>query len=479
MSYSKTTIISSFLWKLIERSSVQIISFIVSVVLARILMPSDYGVVAIVLVFVNIANVIIEGGLSQALIQTKHASEKDFSTIFLVSIALSVVLYGLIFLFAPLLAEIYNNEQLTDVLRVLAITLPFFAVNSIQRSYLSRNMQFKKLFKSSIIAVLFSGATGIYLAKSGYGVWALVFCNLINIIMTVIIMLFTVDWKPKFIFSKESFVRLFDFGWKIFLSNLLISLFVNIRSLIIGWKYKPAMLAFFDRGKQFPTLIMDNINVSLQSVLFPALSSEQDNKENVKSMVRRSIKTSSLVIFPLMTGMIVVAKPLIIFLLTDKWLEAVPFLQIFCIAFIMMPMQIANMEAIKSLGHSDITLKLEIIKKVLECTILIVSLMINVYAIAAGTVIYNFICIFINLYPNKKLLNYGFVEQIKDITPNLLISTIMAICVYAIQYIQISNLAILMIQIILGISMYVLLCTIFKIESFYYILNIIKNRKKK
>ena len=479
MAFKKATIISSFLWKFFERSSVQAISFIVSIVLARTLMPSDYGIIAIVLVFVNIANVIIEGGLSQALIQTKEASDRDFSTIFHVSMLMSVLLYALIFMAAPILAKGYNNALLTNVLRVVALTLPFYAANSVQRAYLSRHMQFKQLFKSSIVAVTCSGAAGIYLAKSGFGVWALVGSQLINVIMIVLVMFFTIDWRPRMEFSKGSFMRLFDFGWKIFLSNLMIAIFVNIRSLIIGWKYTASMLAFFDRGKQFPTLIMDNINVSMQSVLFPALSSEQDNMEHVKSMVRRSIKTSSLIIFPLMTGMIVTAKPLIILLLTEKWIEAVPFLQIFCLAFILMPMQIANMEAIKSLGHSDITLKLEIIKKILECTILFTSLMFNAYIIAAGTVLYNFICIFINLYPNKKLLQYGIIEQLKDIMPTLVIAALMAGSVYCIQYIAIPNAAILLTQVVLGAVIYVTLCITFKLESFYYILQVIQKKRGK
>lgn len=476
MGYNRAKILNSFFWKLFERSSVQGISFLVSILLARILAPSDYGTIALILVFINLANVIIDGGFNQALIQKKEISEIDFSSIFCVSFAFSVLIYMLLFIAAPTISAFYSMPQMTSIIRVLALSMPFYAINSIQRAILSREMQFKQLFKSSLIATITTGAIGIGMAYKGYGVWALVCSNMASVIIITFVMFFTVKWRPQFQFSKDSFSKLFGFGWKIFASNMLISLFVNTRSLIIGRLYTPQMLAFFDRGKQFPTIIMDNINASLQSVLFPAFSSEQDKREHVKVMVRRSIKTSSLIIFPLMLGLFVIAKPLIGLLLTDKWADAVPFLQIFCIAYLVMPMQIANMEAIKSMGYSDITLKLEIVKKIIEFSILVTSVFINVYAIALGTVFYNFICIFINLYPNRKLLNYGISEQLKDILPALSLSLVMFIFLYLIQGFFASNFTALFVEIVLGAIIYVTLCIIFKIESFKYLIDAIRQR---
>lgn len=237
------------------------------------------------------------------------------------------------------------------------------------------------------------------------------------------------------------------------------------------------MLAYFERGKQFPALIMDNINSSIQTVLFPVFSSKQDDKNNIKHMVRRSIRTSSLVIFPLLIGLFAVAAPLVKILLTEKWMFAVPFIRIFCVAYILMPMQIANIEAIKAMGRSDIFLKLELLKKVLEITILIITLFINVYAIAIGVVVYNFICIFINTYPNKKLLGYTTKLLWRDIAPPLGASIVMGIIIYMIQFLPMPSILTLILQIALGTGIYLTICIIFKLESYKYLIDTLRNRR--
>ena len=425
MAFTKSIIFKSFIWKLLERCSVQVVSFVVTIVLARILMPSDYGQIALVMVFVNLANVIVDGGLNQALIQKKQTDDTDFSTIFHVCMLVSLFLYGVMFVAAPAIAGFYEAPGLVPVIRVLSLSLPLYSFNSIQRAYISRHMLFKSLFKSSLLAVMGSGLVGILMAMQGMGVWALVGSSLSSAFLMIVVMWFTVDWKPRIVFSVEGFKSLFAYGWKIFFSNFIIALFVNIRSLIIGKVYTAASLAFFDRGKQFPSLIMENINASIQTVLFPVFSAEQENRDKVRSMVSRSIKMSVFVISPMMMALFAMSKPLIVLLLTEKWLMAVPFVRIFCIAYLLMPIQIANIEAIKSLGRSDVILKLELIKKVLEVTILVISVFINVYAIAVGVIIYNFICIFINLFPNKKLLDYSIGQQIKDVVPSLTASLVM------------------------------------------------------
>ena len=294
-----------------------------------------------------------------------------------------------------------------------------------------------------------------------------------------LVMFVTVKWRPDLSFSLASFKTLFDYGWKIFLSNFMISLFVNIRSLIIGKFYTPAYLAYFERGKQMPTLIMENINTSIQTVLFPVFSAQQGNLQQIRNMVSRSIKTSSLVIFPLLVGLFVTAKPLIITMLTEKWLTAVPFVQIFCIAYLFMPLQIANLEAMKAIGRSDIFLKLEMIKKVLEVSILVISVFINVYAIAIGVAIYNFLCIFINTYPNKKLIGYTTRQLWTDIYPPLLASAAMGGLVFFLTYLPLGNLAILSLQVITGIIIYLAICVTFKLESFTYIRETILKKREK
>ncbi len=338
-------------------------------------------------------------------------------------------------------------------------------------------MQFKKLFYSSVGAIFISGIIGIGMAYFNYGIWSLVGQQLTFQIATTFIMFFTVQWRPKLLFSYHRFKELFDYGWKILLSNLLTTFFLNIRSLIIGKMYSPQMLAFFDKGKQFPSIIMTNINSSIQSVLFPAYSAEQDNRIRVRNMVRRSIKTSSFIIFPLMIGLAVTAKPIVIVLLTEKWLPAVPFIQIFCATYMLMPIHSANMEAIKALGYSNYILKNEIAKKTIEFVILVISLFFGIYAIAFGALISSIISLAINSYPNIKLLQYNYIEQLKDVLPSLIISIIMGIFVYLLKYINMSTVAILSLQIILGVNIYMGLSYLFKVESLSYIINIIKSKK--
>ena len=307
------------------------------------------------------------------------------------------------------------------------------------------------------------------MAKSGFGVWALVTQSVVSQIATTLVMWFTVKWRPTWEFSWDSFRQLFGFGSKILFTNFMISFFVNIRNLIIGKVYSAASLAYFDRGKQFPSLIIDNINSSIQSVLFPVLADQQNSKSSVKQIVRRSIKTSTYIIFPLVIGLAVSADPLVRFLLTDKWVGAIPFIQIFCMMYLLMPMQIANMEAIKALGHSGTSLKLETIKKIIELLILIITVPIGVYAIAWGLVVYNLFSIFINTYPNKKLLEYDLSSQIKDVIPALLVSLAMGIIIILFNQLEIASWMKFVADVIIGIVVYLFLSIVFKLDAFMYL----------
>lgn len=475
---NRRSVISSLLWKFLERCSVQLVSFIVSIVLARILTPKEYGVIALVLVFVNIAGVLVEGGLNTALIQKKNADLLDFSTIFYSSIGVALVFYGILYFSAPSIAIFYNNEELTNVVKVLSLSIFFYAINSVQKAYLTRNLLFKNLFYSSFGAILVSGFIGIFLAINGFGVWALVIQSITSQIATTVIMWFTVKWRPTLEFSWKRFRKLFDFGWKIFASNLLVNVFINIRSLIIGKVYNASALAYFDRGKQFPALIIENINTSVQAVIFPVLSSIQEDRGTVKAMVRRSIKSCAFIIFPLVVGLAIAAEPLVKILLTDKWLDAVPFIRIFCVAYLLLPMQVANLEAIKSLGYSGTTLKLEFIKKIIELLILLVTIPIGVEMIAWGIVLYNFIAMFINIVPNSKLLNYGIKEQILDIFPPLWISIIMGAGMYLVTIFNVTPTLMLTLEIIVGMGLYMVLCILSHNETYCYLKSLVRTKKQ-
>lgn len=476
MNIARDIIIKSILWKFFEKIFVQGVQFLVTIVLARLLSPSEFGIIALITVFIILSNVIIEGGLSTALIQKKDADNVDFSTIFYTNVFVSLSLYGILFFLAPVIASFYNEPQLVSVVRVLSISILFYALNAVQIAYVAKHMLFKKMFVVSLISSVSSGCMGIAFALMNWGVWALVAYNLSLSLLTTLIMLFVIKWRPLFVFDKARFKGLFNFGWKIFFTNFIITLFVNIRSLIIGKMYSAGTLAVFDRGKQFPCLIMDNINASIQAVMLPAFSHEQDDRERVKAMLSRSIKTSSLIIFPILVGLFVAAQPLVLCLLTDKWQEAIPFVRIFCVAYVLLPIQMTNMEVVKSLGKSNVILKMEIVKKIIEISVLIISLFFNVYAIAWGVVVYNLICLYINLYPNVKLINYKVLEQVKDVFPCLVVSIIMGLIISLFLLLDIPNIVILLLQFIVGACVYILMCYTLKLESFVYVINLIKSK---
>jgi O-antigen/teichoic acid export membrane protein len=419
--------------------------------------------------------------LNTALIQKKTVDQVDYSSVFFLSLGIATSLYVLLYFVAPFIARFYDNQSLVSVLRVLALTLFPGAFNSIQNAIVSRTMQFKRLFYSSIGAGIISGVVGISLAYLGYGIWALVFQQLINQVCITLILWFTVKWRPTLQFSLERVKVLFSFGWKLLVSSLIDTTYRDLRSLIIGKVYTPAMLGYYNRGEQFPKLVISNINGSIQSVMLPALAAHQDYADRVKSMMRRSIVTSSFIVFPMMVGLAVVAEPLVILLLTEKWLPSVPFLQIFCASFALWPIHTANLQAINAMGRSDIFLKLEIIKKVLGLAILAVSLPFGVYFLALSQIVSGIISSFINAYPNKKLLNYGYGEQVKDILPSLGLSLFMGIAVYMILYLGLSPLLTMGIQILVGIIIYVGIAYLFKLECFTYlvqtILGLFKDKK--
>lgn len=476
MNTNRRAIVSSFGWKLMEKFSVQGISFVVSVILARILCPEDYGIVALLLVFINLANVIIDGGLNVALIQKKNATQEDFSTIFWTCLATSTLLYAIMFVASPYIAMYFQDENLTSAVRVLSLCLFPYAVNSVQRAYISREMLFKRLFISNLWATSVSGIAGILLAHNGWGHWALIWFNIVQAVVLCAVMWHTVKWRPSFTFSTSCFRDLFSYGWKIFLSSMCNTLFLNIRSLLIGKYYTSATLACFDRGKQYPSLVMENINTSIQTVLFPAFSKEQDNKERVRSMMSRSTRTSCLFILPIMMWLIVCARPIVLLMLTDKWEEAIPYVQLFCVAYMLMPIQIANLEAIKSQGRSDIFLRLSIVKILIEIPILVTTVMIGPIAIAAGIVLYNFICIFINLRPSARLLGYGFSRQMKDFLPALCATLAMGAAAYPIAWTGLGNTLTLILQSLVCVLFYTAACFLSRMESFMYILDFIRKR---
>jgi O-antigen/teichoic acid export membrane protein len=474
----RNKIVSSLIWKLLERGGTQGIQFILSIILARLLMPNDYGIIALITIFLALANCFVQSSFNTALIQKKNADETDFSSVFYLSLFIAFVFYFLIFFLAPFIAKFYHVPILVLVLRVLSLTLFFGAINSVQYAKVSKTMQFKRFFYSSIVGVLCSGLVGVFLAYKGYGVWALITQQLVNNLIISIILWFTVKWRPRLLFSIKRLNKLFSYGWKLLFSSLLDTIYTNIYGLVIGKYYDSAMLGLYNRGQQFPGMIVTNINGSIQSVMLPALSERQNEIGTVKNMARRSIKSSSFIVLPLMMGLAVIAKPLVSVLLTDKWISCVPFLQLSCIVYALYPVHTANLTVINAIGRSDIFLKLEIIKKIIVTVMLIVTIRYGIYAMAIGQVITSCIATFINAYPNKKLLNYDYLEQLKDLLPSIVLSFVMGASIYTLKFFSLSDGVLIIMQIVSGIAIYFLFAKLLRFESYEYLVQTFKQIKK-
>lgn len=465
---------TNFLWRLLERCGAQGVTFIVSVVLARILDPDAYGLIALVTVFTSILQVFVDGGLGNALIQKKNADDLDFSSVFYANLMVCMVLYLLMFFASPWIASFYARPELTAVIRVLSLTLVIAGVKNIQQAYVSRNLLFKRFFFATLGGTIGAAVIGIWMAYRGYGVWALVAQHLFNATVDTIILWITVKWRPKKCFSFARLKGLFQYGWKLLVSGLLDTGYNNLSQLIIGKKYTSEDLAFYNKAKTFPNIFVSNIITSIDSVLLPVMSSEQDDKESVKNITRRAIKTSTYLMMPFMFGLAACAEPLIRLLLTEKWMPSVPYLCVFCFSYAFYPVHTANLNAIKAMGRSDIFLKLEIIKKVLGIVSILATMWISPFAMAISAAAYSIVCQVINAWPNKRLLRYRYLEQIKDMAPNFLLSLIMGIGVYFISYIGLQDWLTLLIQISVGSSIYILGSLVFKLDTFKYIIGILK-----
>ena len=463
------------LWRFFERCGAQGVTFIVSIVLARLLDPSVYGTIALVTVFTAIMQVFIDSGMGSALIQKKDADDLDFSSVFYFNMAMCLALYGVMFAAAPHIAQFYAIPELTPVIRVLSLTLVISGVKNIQQAYVSRNMLFKRFFFATLGGTIGAAILGIWLAYQGYGVWALVAQHLFNATIDTLILWITVKWRPKRMFSLQRLKGLFNYGWKLLVSALLDTGYRDLRQLIIGKLYTSEDLAFYNRGQQFPNLIIANINSSIDSVLLPTLSSEQDNRNRVRDMTRRAIKTSTYLMAPAMIGLAVCAEPLVRLVLTEKWLPCVPYLCIFCITYMFYPIHTANLSAIRAMGRSDLFLKLEILKKVVGLALICITAPISVMAMGYSLLVSSVLSQIINSWPNNKLLDYPYLEQLKDIMPGILLALGMGAVVYCVQLLGINDWLTLLIQVPLGAAIYIGGSKLLHLDSFTYILGVAKS----
>lgn len=482
MSNSKKIVISNFIWRFAERCGAQGITFVVSIILARLLEPEAYGEIALVTVFINILQVFVDSGMANALVQKKNADETDFSTVFFFNLTMCSILYFLLFVTAPYIAMFYGMPKLTAVIRVLSLVLIISGLKNVQQAFVSKKLLFKTFFFSTIGGTIGAAVVGIVMAYMGFGIWALVAQQLLNTLVDTCILWITVKWRPKWIFSFSRLQELFSFGWKLLLSHFLDTVYKNARSLMIGKFYSTEKLAHYSRGNQLPSLVITNVNSSLDSVLFPVMSGVQDDVEQVKAMTRRVIRVSSYMIWPLMVGLAACADTIVEILLTEKWLPCVPYLRIFCVFYAFWPVHTANLNAIKAMGRSDIFMRLEIIKKTIDVVLILVALPFGVISMALSELVTAPISALINAAPNKKLLGYGYKEQVKDMIPSMILSLVMGICVYALSFIHWNSIVTLTIQIFVGGTVYVSMSHALKLESYLYIkrmiLELIRKTKK-
>ena len=480
----RNTVVKGLFWVYLENIAAQVVSFIITVVLARLLAPSLFGTIALVAVFINFANVFVNTSFSSALIQKKDANELDYNTVFWFNLAISFARYFLLFLASPSIAEYYNDYDLVRVLRVLALSIPLSAFNSIQVAYVSSHMIFKKTFLSHSGGALLSGILGVVLAYGGFGVWALVWQRLSNVAFNTVILRLIVPWTPKIQFSIKRLRPMFAFGWKILVTGLMFTAYNEVRSLIIGKRYSTAELGYYDRGWSFPRLIASNIDASVTRVLFPALALEQDNSARLKEKTRRAAKTSAYVMTPFLFILAAMAQPLVAVLLGDKWLPCVPYLQVMCFVWWLQPTQTCTVQAIKSIGRSDVYLILEILNKIVGVGFLLYAVFVldSVFAIAVTMLAYEVFSFITYGIVSHHYIGYKLKLQMTDILQPMVIALISCALVNILSLFISNDYLIVGIYLILGLGMYVLISECFKLDAYLYVkssaLNILNHNRK-
>lgn len=470
---TRNSVLGGMFWKFSERLLTQGASFLVSLILARLLSPDDHGLIALVQVFLNLAAVFISCGFSTALIQKKDADDTDFSTIFYCSLICSFVIYGVLFAIAPLVADFYSEPSLTKLLRIFALQVPLSVYNSIQVAYISRHMLFRKTFVSSMINAVLSGAVGIGMAMAGWGVWALVGQSMMNTLTNTVILMVMIPWRPKLLFSWSAAKKLMKFGSGVLGAELSATFFLELRTLVVGQVFSTADLAYYNKGRQIPTLLTSNLSTTIMTVMFPAMANRSDDVLQVKQMTKRSIKVLSYILVPCMFGLSAVMEPMILLLYTEKWAQTIPFGQLLAVGLCVDIVGNLPLQTLKALGHSDVILKLEFWKKPVYVALLLIGVRFDVFTLAVLMVLYDFYSVAINMMQMKKFLPYGLGEQLRDLLPAYALGTVMLVLVYLIPSFD-SLILTLAVKIAAGAAIYLAGSIVFRVESFQYLLNIVK-----
>lgn len=453
-------------WSAIDTIGNYGITFIVGIVLARLLSPEEYGLIGIVTVFTAVFNNIVEGGFSSALIRKNDISQADYCTMFYVNLSVSIVLSLILFGCSGLIADFFGRKELVELTRSLSPIIILNGLGFVQRTHLTKNLDFKSQTKVSIVASISSGVVGISMAYMGFGVWSLVGQQLSRQGLNTLMLWIVSRWRPLLLFSKESFKNLFGFGWKLLVSNLLDTVWKEINQVVIGKVYSPQMLGYYTRASQYGTVVSSSLTSIIQKVSYPVLSSIQSEKGRMKGAYRRVIRLSMMLTSMIMLCLAACAKSFIVVLIGEKWLPCVPMLQILCLGMMLYPLHSINLNMLQVLGRSDIYLILEIVKKVIGIIPILLGIFVGVYSLLVGGVIVGVISYFLNSFYSGKGLEYSSLDQLRDIIPSLMISFATALLVWSVTLLSLSPIVELVVQIILGIIVGVALHEIFKLSEY-------------
>ncbi len=473
----KGKVISSLAYKFVERFSVKGIGFVISLILLRLLTPDDFGRVAILNVFISLSQTVVESGLGVALVQSREVDDRDYSTVFYIGMALSALMVLALYFAAPLVAEFYKSPVLVLPLRVYSLSLFFGSFNSIQVAIIQRGLRFKEQLRCSLVATLISGTLGVTLAFRGAGLWALIAYYFAQIVVYCLAMLTALRWLPRSRFSVDSARRLYGFGGRMLASALLNSIYNDVRPLIIGKKFSTGDLGYYDRGQQFSSIISLNIDAAVQSVMLPVFSKSQNDREQLRGLVRRSVSVGTLLIFPAMLGMAAVAEPMVRLLLTDKWLPSVIFVRVLCLAETQVPLTSTNLVVLKALGRSDVYMKQEILRRSLMLAVLLFTVFAfdSVPVIACGFAFSAWLDAFVTSMPLKKLIGYGFAEQLRDVWKTGVAAIVMGLTVYAMNLLALPLAVKLTLQVLCGAAVYVLACRALGSDGYMYVRAAVKS----
>ena len=466
----KSTTLSSLFWKLFEQGGTAVVTLVVQVVMARLLSPTEFGVLAIMLVFVNVGNVIVQSGLNTAIIQVPDASEADFDTVFWMSLAISVVLYVAVFCLAPAVSSFYGMPQAVTPLRVLVLVLVVNAYNSIQEAIVARRLEFQKTFRATVTAGVVSGSAGVVAALLG------VVQQLLQQACKCLVLALQIPWKPRLRFERDRALLLFRFGWKLLASGILEQGYQSLSDLLIGKVFSSSELGYVSQGKKYPFALGAMLDGAIQPVMLSAVAHVQDDAARVKRLARRALKTSTYLIVPAMTLFAVAATPVVRIVLGEAWLPSVPFVQLYCVVYAMLPIHTTNLQVLNGMGRSDLFLRLEVVKKVVGIAVLSFTTFVlrDLHAIVGGYIVVALLCTFINASPNKRVIGYAYLEQVRDICPAFLLALAAALVAWSVSLLGLGDLPTILLQGVAVLVAYVGLSALFRVEEFFYLLDTLR-----